>query len=525
MAAQPSILVVDDMPRNVQILRDRLKSEGYRVSEAGNGVEALRKIRQESPDVVLLDILMPEMDGYQVLEIMKADAALRTIPVIVVSAVDQIESVARCLELGAEDHLCKPFDPVILKARLGACLQRKQWRDQEKSYLRQIEREVREREQAQRDLSVANEELERRVAARTAELRSALEEVEKLRNRLQAENTYLQQEIKGTHDFDAIVGRSPGLKGVLASIEQVARTDATVLILGETGTGKELLARALHSISGRQSRPLVKVDCTALPANLIESELFGHEKGAFTGAVARRVGRFELADGGTVFLDEVGELPLELQAKLLRVLQDGELERLGSATTIKVNVRVIAATNRDLEAAIASGGFREDLFYRLNVFPIRCPPLRERRDDMPLLIEHFVAKHGARIGKKVQEVALEVIEALRAYDWPGNIRELENVVERAVIVSPGNRLELGDWLPRPASVPAASTVATMDQNEREHITRVLQSTGWKIRGSDGAASILGMKPTTLEARMKKLGIERPRPALGTSAGTGSLPQR
>ncbi len=353
------------------------------------------------------------------------------------------------------------------------------------------------------------------MAERTVELKEALDQVELLKNRLQAENVYLQQEIKLAHNFEEIVSQSQQFMKVLKKVEQVAGTDATVLILGETGTGKELLARAVHNISSRNNHPLVKVNCAALPANLIESELFGHEKGSFTGASARRIGRFELANGGTIFLDEVAELPLELQTKLLRVLQEGEFERLGSANTIRVDVRVIAATNRDLEEAIAKGGFREDLYYRLNVFPIECPPLRERADDIPLLVRHFIDKYSAKIGKKIETVSNDIMESFQQYSWPGNIRELENIVERAVILSRGSQLEPGDWLPKAtvsASADASSSgptpVLTLEDKEREHIIEVLNQTGWRVRGKGGAAELLGMKPTTLEARMKKLNIQR-----------------
>lgn len=365
-----------------------------------------------------------------------------------------------------------------------------------------------ERERAELGLQQANAELENRVARRTSELQQALAEVERLRDRLQAENTYLQQEIQLTHNFGDIVTQSPKLIAILAQVEQVAVTDTTVLILGETGTGKELLARAVHSASRRRERPLVKVNCAALPANLIESELFGHEKGAFTGAVARKIGRFELADGGTIFLDEIGDLPVELQVRLLRVLQEGEFERVGGSATIKVDVRVIAATNRNLQHAVADGGFRDDLYYRLCVFPIHSPPLRERRDDVPLLIRHFVDKHCNRIGKRLDSIPLAVMTALQAYDWPGNVRELENVIERAIVLSPVQRLELRDWLPGAGLLPGAGAIATLADKERQYITQVMEITGWRVRGEGGAADLLGLKPTTLDARMRKLGVRR-----------------
>ena len=332
------------------------------------------------------------------------------------------------------------------------------------------------------------------------------------RARLQAQNQYLQEEIKLNYNFEEIISKSKNFQKVLQQIEQVAATDATVLILGESGTGKELIARAVHHISNRSKKPLVKVNCATLPANLIESELFGHEKGAFTGAMERKIGRFELADGGTIFLDEIGELPIELQAKLLRVLQEGEFERLGNPKTMKVNVRVIAATNRHLEKAIEKKEFREDLYYRLNVFPITCPPLRKRKEDIPLLVKHFCQKHEGKLGRKITHVPDKVIDALMAYDWPGNIRELENIIERAMILSGNDVLNYGEWIPT-EKMPITENGKTfpdmkLEDVEKEYIIETLKKTGWKVSGDKGAAKILGLNPTTLEARMKKLGIKR-----------------
>jgi PAS domain S-box-containing protein len=329
--------------------------------------------------------------------------------------------------------------------------------------------------------------------------------------KLKAQNQYLQEEIKLTYNFEEIVSKSKDFQKILKQIEQVASTDSTVLILGESGTGKELIARALHNISNRSGKPLVKVNCATLPANLIESELFGHEKGAFTGAMEKKIGRFELADGGTIFLDEIGELPVELQAKLLRVLQEGEFERLGNPKTMKVNVRVIAATNRNLQLAIEKKEFREDLYYRLNVFPIICPPLRNRKEDIPLLVKHFCKKHEGKIGKSVKNISPDVLKALMEYDWPGNIRELENIIERALILTPGDTLEYGEWVPAEkftAGSGKTTSSARLEDVEKEHITEVLKRTGWKVSGEKGAAKVLGLNATTLEARMKKLGIVR-----------------
>jgi len=340
-------------------------------------------------------------------------------------------------------------------------------------------------------------------------LRERLEEIERLKLQLEKENVYLREEIKTGQGFQKIVGNSDALQYVSFRVRQVAPTDATVLILGETGTGKGMAAHAIHELSARKDRPMITVNCAALPANLIESELFGREKGAFTGAHARQVGRFEVANGGTIFLDEIGEMPLELQAKLLRVLQEGEFERLGSPRTIKVDVRVIASTARDLKAEIRNNKFREDLFYRLNVFPISMPPLRMRRDDIPDLVRHFVDKYARKIGRQIKTVPKAVLKSLQDYSWPGNVRELEHVIERAVITCTGPVLQLADRLEGEAVQAKEEPPAELAAMEREHILRVLQKTRWKINGPGGAAALLNIHPSTLRFRIKKLGIERP----------------
>jgi transcriptional regulator with GAF, ATPase, and Fis domain len=340
-------------------------------------------------------------------------------------------------------------------------------------------------------------------------LRAALTEVAQLRDRLQAENVYLLEEVKQQQGFEEIVGRSPVLQRVLRQVEQVAPTDTTVLVTGETGSGKELIARAIHNLSARKDRPMVTVNCGAISAGLVESELFGHEKGAFTGAVSRKVGRFELATGGTIFLDEIGDLSLDLQVKLLRVLQEGELERVGSPRTIKVDVRVIAATHKDLDAAVAEGRFRADLFYRLNVFPIRTPALRERAEDIPALVRYFVMKYAAKMGKRIETVPKPVLDRLGSYSWPGNVRELANVLERSVIISRGTILELGEWVSLPVEPIPVPREPRSGELTRQRIVEALEETGWRVSGPRGAAQLLGLKATTLEARMKRLGIVRP----------------
>jgi transcriptional regulator with GAF, ATPase, and Fis domain len=329
--------------------------------------------------------------------------------------------------------------------------------------------------------------------------------------RLQGLNRYLQQELDSAQGAGVLVGADQGLRPLMEQVRQVAATDATVLIVGETGTGKELIARAVHAQGPRREQPLVTLNCAAIPEGLVESELFGHEKGAFTGALTRKIGRFELADRGTLFLDEIGELSVDLQAKLLRVLQEGELERLGSTRTLKVDVRIVAATNRDLDRQVAEGQFRADLYYRLNVFPLSMPPLRERREDIPLLADHFVRIYANKYRKPIDHVPEPAMDSLQQYDWPGNVRELQHLIERAVIMSPGPMLVLNEPLKQaPASVQSKGA-GTLEEVERAHILEVLEQSKWRVSGTGGAAERLGLKPTTLESRMKKLGISRPDP--------------
>jgi transcriptional regulator with GAF, ATPase, and Fis domain len=366
------------------------------------------------------------------------------------------------------------------------------------------------------------------------ELKNAYEEIKKLNAQLEAENIYLREKVEITDEVGDIIGVSNAIRYVTDRIKQVAQTDATVLLTGETGTGKGLFARALYKFSTRKANPFVHVNCAGLPPNLIESELFGREKGAFTGSTNRQIGRFELAQGGTIFLDEIGELPLELQAKLLKVIEEGELERLGSPYPIKVDVRIIASTNRNLEEEIKKGRFRIDLFYRLNVFPVTIPPLRQRREDILLLVNFFIERFGKKHGKNIKKISHDTIKALENYDWPGNVRELMHVIERAIIVCDGPMLRLSDNIGIRPQFPVKEQMAKdippsgkrilvekereiilkkereiILKKEREIILKTLHETGWKIEGKGGAAQIFGMNPSTLRGRMRKLGIKRP----------------
>ena len=340
----------------------------------------------------------------------------------------------------------------------------------------------------------------------------AFDQIEELKEKLEKEKVYLEEEIRTEHNFKEIIGESTALRRVLKEVEKVASTDSTVLIHGETGTGKELIARALHDLSPRRERTFVKLNCAAIPMGLLESELFGHEKGAFTGAISQRVGRFELAHKGTLFLDEIGDIPMEVQPKLLRVLQEQEFERLGGTRTIRVDVRLVVATNRDLARMAAQGQFRTDLYYRLNVFPVLLPPLRERREDIPMLVRHFTHQFARRLGRRIETIPAEVMNALVRYPWPGNVRELQNVIERAVILSPGPDLEIpiAGLLPGTAVTDESSGApVTLADAERDQIVRALQATNWVVGGPHGAAARLGLTRSNLQWKMKKLGISRP----------------
>jgi len=629
-----TVMIIDDEPENLRVLAILLSQQGYTVRSFPNGKAALKSAQTDPPNLILLDIRMPDMDGFEVCTHLKASASTKDIPVLFLSAIDAPGDKVRAFDLGGEDYIAKPFQSEEVLVRIKTHLTVSRYRRELENLNRKLEVLVEERTE---DLIEANkslrEEIEARRSAQTAleeseenyrsivttanegivtvdpnmmitfanaamaqligssvddivgrhsldfipeedhedilsrfkkrekgvgeqyegrivrrdgqigwvhrssspvmapdgrymgtiimftditerkqsemELERAYAEIAQLTQQIEADKNYLQEEIKIEHDFDKIIGNSDAIKYVLFRLEQVAKTDAAVIILGETGTGKELIARALHSTSARAKRPLIKVNCATLTAQFIESELFGHVKGAFTDAIADRQGRFELANKGTLFLDEIGELPLDLQPKLLRVLQDGEFEKLGDSRTITTDVRVIAATNRDLEALVRSGKFRKDLWYRLNVFPISIPPLRQRKEDIPDMVNHFVKKIGKATGKIITHIPEAVLDELATYDWPGNIRELEHIIERAIITSTSNRLRLMESLERTAIEKPHVGLLSHSEMEREHILRALEQTQWVIEGPNGAAGILKMHPNTLRYRMKKLNIQRP----------------
>jgi len=446
VAENATILIVDDEPTNVDLLEQELADAGYRTVSASSGEQAL-ELAKAGMDLVLLDVMMGGIDGYETCRRLKTSEATRAIPVIFLTALSESFEKVRGFGAGAVDYVTKPFDIEELLARIRTHLS-----------------------------------LRRQVEVKPPQ----------------------------TPNDGTLIGESPAMARVRAQIAQVAPTDSTVLILGETGTGKELVATAIHRQSRRKAAALVKVNCAALPRDLVESELFGHEKGAFTGAAQQRQGRFELADGGTLFLDEIGELPLEAQAKLLRALQEREFERVGGTRTLRVDVRLVAATNRDLQERVSAGAFRADLYYRLNVFPIAVPALRERRDDIPGLVRHVAAKAARRLGRELEAVSPAFLARAAGHDWPGNVRELENVVERALIMSGGSLLDGTDVFTPVTNAPRgdAAKSQTLEEMERAYIVRVLEATGWQVEGEGGAARVLGLNPSTLRGRMRKLGIRK-----------------
>jgi DNA-binding NtrC family response regulator len=486
--SQGGILIVDDDPALLQALPEalRLRMAGVTVDTAESAFAALDRIAARDYDAIVTDIKMPGMDGLELLAEIRARRP--GTPTLVITGHGENELVVRALRGGASDFIHKPIDRDYFVSSLRRAIEARE----------AGRREVREQLALERHVT----ELEDLAEERSRRLRQAGRAAD--------------------DPLCLLMGSSGEMAEVVRQIGQVAASPLTVLVEGETGTGKELIARAIHNLSARRDRTLVKVNCAAIPTGLLESELFGHEKGAFTGAIAQRLGRFELAHRGTLFLDEVGDIPLELQPKLLRVLQEQEFERLGSARTTRVDVRLVAATNADLAKKVADHQFRSDLYYRLNVFPVVIPPLRERREDIPVLVRYFAQKYARRMKKSIDSVPVKAMSALTEYHWPGNVRELENFIERAVILSRGSQLEipLSEFKQQPkatladvrSSLSAAdrsNSASTLEEAEREHILRALSETNWVIGGNLGAAARLGMKRTTLQSLMRRLGIARP----------------
>jgi formate hydrogenlyase transcriptional activator len=622
MNVKDDILIVDDEIPNLQLLGELLEREGYRVRPAENPQMAIDSALAKPPGLILLDVRMPEMNGFEVCRRLKQNKRTQNIPVIFVSALEDIESKIEGFKAGGIDFISKPFQEleILARVRTHTHLHRLQRHleqlvddrscelSESKTSLEQNVRALQESEERY-ELALAgsaagiwdwailadkmyysdrfkallgyapdgflnslaefwnrlhpddyeavrlalDKHLEERVPfaiesrlqtksgeyrwfssraqalwdetgeavrmsgsltdvteRKTSEivLNSAFEEIAQLKDQLEAESAYLQDEIKLEHNFENIIGQSEALKYVLHRVEQVAALDSPVLIMGETGTGKELMARALHKLSPHGKRALVKVNCAALPAELIESELFGREKGAFTGATTTQLGRFELAKGSTLFLDEIGELPLALQAKLLRVLESGSFERLGSSRTLHSDARIIAATNRVLEEEVRKGRFRKDLWYRLKVFPITVPLLQERQEDIPMLVKWFVGQLSRKMGKSISAIPKRTMQMLQRYPWPGNVRELKHAIEGAMIAAQGTKLNFE--LAQIAGTEL-SGLKTFEEMERDYILQVLKASNWRIGGKNSAASTLGMHVNTLRGRMKKLGIKRPRP--------------
>jgi DNA-binding NtrC family response regulator len=515
VSAPEEILVVDDTPANLRLLTEFLTQHNYHVRPASNGALALKSVAAKTPDLILLDVSMPDMDGYEVCRRLKADEKSSRIPVIFISAFGDTRQKITGFEAGGIDYITKPFEAEEVLARVRTHLR-----------LRQAEAALRS----------AHDTLELRVQERTAELQSsnqalreseeaarrAFEEIEVLKSQLELHNSYLQEVVVEAKAFGDLVGQSPALRQISSQIDLVAPTEASVLILGETGTGKELVAHEIHHRSTRKDGPLIRVNCASIPRDLFESELFGHVRGSFTGAVKDRAGRFETAEGGSIFLDEVGEIPLDIQSKLLRVLQEKRYERVGDDRTRRADVRIVAATNRDLKKEASAGRFREDLFYRLNVFPIQVAPLRERHEDIPLLAQHFISLSVKEMGCAKPRLTRAGMVQLQGYDWPGNIRELRNVIERAVILARGGTLDFDLPVAEAALVPARRaaraageaepeflTETELQQRERENLLIILEKANWKIKGADGAAELLGVNAATLLSRMKKMGLQRP----------------
>ena len=548
------ILIVDDDAPSLQTLSSILLEQGYGVRRARDAQTAWMIINHSPPDLILLDVRMPKMNGFELCQKLKANKGISEIPVLFLSALDETEDKITAFKVGGVDYITKPFQVEEVLARVQTHLDVYRLRHRLEKQNANLEHAIKEQKRTQSELERSYDELERRVKARTAKLKDAnvelnieiaerqraeealkeseyhlkaeveerkrreeelkrnekliqyqLNKIKELNERVENENIYLRQTIELKYKHEEIVGRSKGIKHVLSQVEKVAAQNTCILITGETGTGKELVAQAIHNLSPRKDRLLIKVNCSALPASLIESEMFGREKGAYTGALTRQIGRFEAAHKSTIFLDEIGDLPPDIQVKLLRVLQEGKFERLGSIKTIEADVRIIAATNKNLSEAVRKGTFRNDLYYRLHVFPIVVPPLRERRDDIPLLTWSFVREFEKAMGKKIESISKHAMQLLQAYPWPGNIRELKNVVERAAILCDGHNLRIE----RIESESSPMADVTLEEVTRKHILKILENTRWRVGGKNGAAEMLGLKRTTLLTKMNKLDIKRP----------------
>ncbi len=498
-----TILYVDDERENLVVFETFFK-RFYRILTAISAEEAYTLLNSEPIDLILTDQKMPGTSGTQLLAYTLQNYP--DIERILVTGYSDFSAIIQAInECRIFHYITKPWDQNEFKLIIERAIE-----------IRTIKLQ---NQQLVKDLQSVNKQLHEK----NSYLQDANNEIKKLKSRLEQENQYLKSEVSHTIAENDIIYESTAYAGIMDKVRIVAPTNSTVMITGETGTGNELIARAIHRGSNRKEKNFIKVNCAAIPANLIESELFGHIKGSFTGAVTNKTGLFELADRGTIFLDEIGELPLELQAKFLRVLQDGEFTRIGDVRELRVDVRVIAATNRVLENEVRAGKFRSDLFFRLNVFPIRNLSLRERKEDIGPLVNHFIRKIGRKIGKNITEIPKETMEAFKSYSWPGNIRELENLVERLMIMSPDASLDLSGWQPSPDvhvpvnidNMPSGTTQDRVESNhmrdaEKNHIVKILERTNWRIRGKGGAAELLNLKPTTLSSKMKKLGIQNKR---------------
>lgn len=478
------LLYIDDEINSLFLFKELFK-KWFTVYTLDDPTKAFDLISKEGINVLITDYLMPGMNGLELAQ--KLHESFPTVIVIILTAYDDRDIMLQAINQGSiYRYTLKPWNVDELKHTIDSAFD---------SY-----------ELRKRNIHLIND-----LLAQNKRLQQAYNEISLLKERLEEENIQLKEEFFDPNDSGEIIGQSKSIQQLLKLIKQVAKSDTAILLTGETGTGKELFAKAIHTLSNRKDKLLIRVNCAAIPETLIESELFGYEKGAFTGADKLKYGKFEIANGGSLLLDEIGELPLTTQPKLLRVLQESEFERLGGNKLISTNFRLIAATNRNLEQAVEKGTFRQDLFYRINILPITIPPLRDHAEDIPLLVNHFISSLNKEEGKIINSIAKKTMDRLMEYHWPGNIRELQNVIERAHVLSTGSKLEIGDWFNVVGNKSIIdTTIVSLEENEKQHILRALEQTKWKIRGKNGTAELLQIKPTTLESRMQKLGIQRPK---------------